>query len=142
VQQWSWNKKTERIIKSHCRGFTLNICCGNSQIGDVRVDLNRSTKPTLIADVKNLPFQKNTFDTVVCDPPFSLYSSFKWIPKLADLCRQKLMLSTPTLCIRLSKKYWRKKYLITEQNTLFLRIWQIFEKTTLDQVLHNASQEE
>jgi len=139
VQQWSWNKKTECIIKNECRGFTLNVCCGKSQIGDVRVDLNRALNPTLIADVKNLPFRKNSFDTVVCDPPFSFYQRIKWILPLADLCRRKLMLSTPTLCIRLSKKYWKKRYLITEQNTLFLRIWQIFEKTTFDQVLNHAS---
>ena len=40
---------------------TLNIGCGYDLWGDVRLDIRRECKPTLIADAQNLPFINGSF---------------------------------------------------------------------------------
>lgn len=67
---WSWPVEIENKIRSLCEGFTLHVCSGDSTIGDVRLDL---TKPADIkGDMFHLPFRPESFDTVLCDPPWHL----------------------------------------------------------------------
>jgi ubiquinone/menaquinone biosynthesis C-methylase UbiE len=40
---------------------TLNIGCGRDFWSDVRLDLRKECKPTLIADAQNLPFVNDSF---------------------------------------------------------------------------------
>jgi len=126
--QWSWNKDTDRWLRKLCIGRTLNICSGNSQVGDIRVDVNQNLHPDIIADAKNLPFRALSFDTVVCDPPFSFYNRFSWIIPLADIARQRLILSTPLLDVRLSKRRWKREIYITTQHNIFARMFQVFTR--------------
>ena len=67
-----------------------------SKIG-FRVDLDSKVKPDLIADLYQIPFKPQSFDTVISDPPFSCYGKGKkWFwSKLADIARHRLILSTP-----------------------------------------------
>jgi len=37
----------------------------------LRVDLKREARPHIVADAHHLPFPDNTFDLVICDPPYS-----------------------------------------------------------------------
>jgi len=93
---WSWTKHTENWLRSNSIGRILNIPCGKSKIG-LRCDVDRKVKPDVIADLYHLPFNKYSFDTVICDPPFSFYGKGKkwfWV-KLADIARHRLILSTP-----------------------------------------------
>lgn len=67
---WSWPHEVEAKIKSLCEGFTLHVCCGDSRLGDVTIDLH---KPANIkADMFHLPIRRDSFDTVVCDPYWEL----------------------------------------------------------------------
>lgn len=67
---WSWPLEIENKIRSLCEGLTLHVCSGDSTIGDVRLDL---TKPaTIKGDMFHLPFRPESFDTVLCDPPWHL----------------------------------------------------------------------
>lgn len=43
---------------------------GRAQFG-VRVDLNPETEPDVIADAHSLPFEDQSFDCVILDPPYS-----------------------------------------------------------------------
>ena len=131
---WSWDANTEKIIRQLCTGSILNFPCGMSQIG-LRVDVDRKVKPAVIADLDHPPFKKGSFETVLCDPPFSMFARFRWISGIADLATKKLILCTLPIAIRLSPKFWRKQYFITEQAAgkggFFIRIWQIFTKNQL-----------
>lgn len=47
-----------------------HVCCGESQIGGLRIDINEKLKPDVVADYKYLPFQNNSQDVVLSDPPW------------------------------------------------------------------------
>lgn len=50
--------------------MVLHTFGGLAEFG-VRIDLKKETKPVVRADAHHLPFRDNTFDTVICDPPYS-----------------------------------------------------------------------
>ena len=67
---WSWPHDVEGKIKELCEGRTLHVCSGESSIGDVRIDLHE--KADVKASMFNLPVRPESFDTVLCDPPWEL----------------------------------------------------------------------
>lgn len=69
---WVWNKTVEDFVKTKCKGRVLNVCSGVSSIGDVKIDLDPKDKSILKGDMRNLPFDDNSFDTVVQDPPWKI----------------------------------------------------------------------
>lgn len=69
---WIWNKSVEEFVQGFVRGYSLNVCAGSSRIGDVRVDLDPKDKSVLKADMIDLPFENETFDTVIQDPPWKI----------------------------------------------------------------------
>jgi hypothetical protein len=134
---WSWDSNTEKILRQELIGYSLNFPCGMSRLGNVRADLDPSVKPDVVADLLK-PFEhfkRGQFETVLCDPDFAMYYRFGWISHLADLCTKRLIMCTPPIAVRLSPKYWRKSYFITEQSAghggMFIRIWQVFDKNEL-----------
>ena len=127
---WSWNKNTDSLLNKLCKGRTLNFPCGMSMIGDVRADIDPKVNPDIVADLLKPyeHFKKLEFNTVLCDPPFSMFNEFKWILKIADLVQDRFILSTPPMVIHLSPKRWKKSYFVSEQGNLFLRIFQVFDR--------------
>jgi hypothetical protein len=77
-----WEKEVEEFIKDEINGYSLNVPCGKSTLGDVRLDINPNLTQKEIYDMfkQKLPYADNTFDTVISDPPWSI-SLFKR-PKL------------------------------------------------------------
>ena len=76
---------THDFIQGLMKGKTLHCCCGNSLLGDVRIDIEKQpdqdTKAGFIQgdifevlDPKNaiLENEDRTFDTVICDPLWHL----------------------------------------------------------------------
>lgn len=77
---WIWNKTVEKFIKNKIIGYSLNICAGKSKLGDVKVDLDPKDKSIIKADMKNLPFEDESFDTVIQDPPWKIGYFDRWQP--------------------------------------------------------------
>ena len=69
---WIWERKVSDFVEKHIEGYSLNICCGMNELGDVRVDLDPKDKSIIKADMKALPFDDNMFDTVIEDPPWKI----------------------------------------------------------------------
>ena len=133
---FSWDKDTEDWLRHQKKGSTLNICCGMSRVGDIRADLDRTIDPDIVCDVHYPPFRANSFDTVICDPPFSIYNRFRWLHGLARLVRYRLILSNPSTVINLRRGRWTKTLYATESAsgkwTRFLRLWTFFDKIPLE----------
>ena len=64
------------------RGYSLNICAGMSDLGDVRIDLDPQRPDVIKGDMKALPFPDETFDTVIQDPPWKISYYDRWKPFL------------------------------------------------------------
>jgi len=127
------------FLSTMTKGFTLNVCCGMDVSGDVLMDVdfetlkkNRSStlmkKDYVCADMFNLPFRDNVFDTVICDPPFEYYTHMKWVIPLANLARYRLILSAPPIDIKLNSELWDRELYYIETPGIFLRLWWVFTK--------------
>jgi hypothetical protein len=55
---------------SDLKDKVLHMFAGMSKFG-FRVDIKPEVEPDLIADCHNLPISDNTYDMVICDPPYS-----------------------------------------------------------------------
>jgi ubiquinone/menaquinone biosynthesis C-methylase UbiE len=71
-ESWVWNGTVEDFVKSKIHGYSLNACAGKSPLGDVRLDLDPQDKSIIKGDMRELPFESNTFDTVIQDPPWKI----------------------------------------------------------------------
>lgn len=70
VTKLLWPEAVEQVLKDLCIGTTLHVCCGMSQIGDVRLDLFQP-KVDVRASMDRLPFPNRSFNTVLIDPPYN-----------------------------------------------------------------------
>ena len=77
-----WEKEVEDFVRERVKGYTLNVPCGTSKIGDVRLDIdpNLSMREAYDFFKDKLPYPSNTFDTVISDPPWKIQHYFR--PKL------------------------------------------------------------
>ena len=92
VEKLLWPKDVEEYLQSKLVGKTLHICCGLSQLGDVRLD-RYECGADVTADAARIPFWDNSFDTVLCDPPYN--SKFQWmhdmLNELHRLARKRII---------------------------------------------------
>jgi len=88
-KSWIWNKKVEDFVAKKIKGYSLNICAGKSTLGSVRLDLDPKDKSIIKGDMRNLPFPDNTFDTVICDPPWKIdyFNRFKPFFECVRVCK-------------------------------------------------------
>lgn len=87
-----WPKKVEAFVASKLVGKSLHVCCGKSMIGDLRVDLFDETADVK-ADAAKLPFEDESFDTVLCDPPYN--GKLQWnhdlLSELSRVSRKRII---------------------------------------------------
>jgi hypothetical protein len=86
-----WEGDVEDFVRSRARGYTLNAPCGDSLLGDVSFDIDPS-KGDVVGSLEHLYpdfFGKNTFDTVISDPPWkvSYFHRFKWFFNCVEVCK-------------------------------------------------------
>lgn len=71
VKKVLWPESIEEFLDSLLVGNSLHVCCGKSMLGNVRLDLDPENNPDVIADAAKMPFADNSFNTVLCDPPYN-----------------------------------------------------------------------
>ena len=88
---WIWNKTVTDFIRHRVHGYSLNVCAGKSAIGDVRVDVEPQAEGVIKADMRKLPYEDNTFDTVISDPPWKIgfYHRMKPFFECVRVCKIK-----------------------------------------------------
>ena len=129
---WIHNKTVERWLRQMAIGDTLNVCCGMSRVGRVRIDIAEETNRTEEGDLFNLTYPSLSFDTVICDPPFSYFNRFDWITGLAKLARNRFILSADRTIIRLPRKDWRVRLFAFQMqrsaHDSYLRLYYVFDR--------------
>jgi len=115
------------FLTSRRIGSTLNVCCGTDRTGDLRVDVDPKMSPEIVADVKHLPFRDQAFETVICDPPYSMFARFKWTGELLRVAARRIIISTPSICLHFPRQ-WDREVFFTDSGHLFMRIWQVFTR--------------
>ena len=85
VKKVLWPESIETFLKTLFIGKTLHACCGKSMLGDVRLDLYEKSAD-VICDAAQMDFPDQSFNTVLCDPPYN--GKYQWNHDLLkELCR-------------------------------------------------------
>jgi len=86
---WIWDKTVEDFVRKRVKGYSLNVCSGVSILGDMKIDLDPQDKSVIKGDMINLPFEDNTFDTVIQDPPWKIgyYQRMKPFFECVRVCK-------------------------------------------------------
>ena len=106
---WIHPPNVEAWLGTMITGRTLNVCCGMSRVGDVRIDTDENTNRTEEGDLFDLHIAEASFDTVICDPPFAYYNTFEWCQKLASIARKRLILSVDRSMPFLKRGAWNTR---------------------------------
>ena len=63
----------DEVIRRYVTPQTLHLFCGYSSIGDVRVDLDPTSKATVQVDILDyiVPLPAASYQTVLADPPYN-----------------------------------------------------------------------
>ncbi len=132
---WIHNATVEAWLRKMKIGRTLNICSGMSQVGDVRLDVAEGTNRTAYGDLFNLDLEPLSFDTVICDPPFSYYNRFEWVGKLASIAKKRLLLSVDRTIVRLPRAAWTPRFfgfqMQKSATDSYLRIYYCFDRNNI-----------
>lgn len=70
IKAWAWPGEVEEFLKVHSKGFTVHICNGSSDMGDLTID--KYMPADIIGDMYRLPIKTGVADTVICDPPWGI----------------------------------------------------------------------
>jgi len=72
VKKVLWPEEVSNVIRDLLIPTSLHVCCGRSPLGDLRVDNDPDNEPDLlIDDAAHLPFDDESFESVLCDPPYN-----------------------------------------------------------------------
>lgn len=78
----------------------LHLCSGSVR-GGIRVDIRPEMKPTVVCDARDTPFDDESFDWIMMDPPYSegyatnLYGTGDHYPKPGQLLKEASRLLRP-----------------------------------------------
>lgn len=130
---FTWEKEIDDFVRERIKGYSLNVPCGKSKLGDVRldVDANLSMREAYNFFKDKLPYKKNTFDTVISDPPWKIGHYFR--PKLffslVDVCKVGGTIIYNAVWIPTSK-YVKLKEVFIRQSSQFsnVSVISVFEK--------------
>jgi len=98
---WQFPQATHDFIKPMIKGRSLHVCCGNSLLCDIRVDIEKQpiqdTKPgfilgdmfDLVNVLKKHGIERQSIDFLLCDPVWNLgfHVRHKLIYQLRDMIK-------------------------------------------------------
>lgn len=64
---WSWPKGLENFLQTFLISPSLHVCCGESQLGDYKVDAYLIRREVIQADMFNLPFRDGFFASAMSE---------------------------------------------------------------------------
>jgi len=89
-KSWRWPHAVESFFALRIEDkYSLHVCCGQSEVGDIRIDLDPTSKRTQEGDMRSIPFPNNTFDVVFGDWPWKMnyYQRFRPFYEMIRVCK-------------------------------------------------------
>ncbi len=89
---WRFPKWFDLFISPKLISPSLNVCCGLSQFGDLRLDAYRESgkhkiRPHVEASMYHIPLRDNSQASVFCDPPYLVGQRYPAKPLIMELIR-------------------------------------------------------
>jgi hypothetical protein len=141
-----WPEAVQEFLTTQLISKSLHVCCGKSMLGDVRFDSDPVNKPDFVGDAARLPFDDESFESVLCDPPYN--GVFQWnhdlLNELSRVAKQRIIFQhwfIPADCEGRWKK-WHKFQLsgiyVWQPRTYFGRgqLISVFDRVPYDDSLH------
>jgi hypothetical protein len=93
VNKVLWPESVQSFVQNLLIPVSLHVCSGHSLLGDIRVDADRAVLPDVVCDAARLPFADQSFDSVLCDPPYN--GRFQWnhdmLSELSRVARRRII---------------------------------------------------
>ena len=118
---WSFPERTEEFLKTKLYGNILHVCAGASNIGAVRLDIEKQAEQNkdgfILGDMYNLPIKNNTFDCAFIDPAWNIpyHKRMKFCYEIRDKIKMDglLILNAPFIpkikCCVLKEVYYGER---------------------------------
>tara|TARA_R110002020_G_scaffold249934_1_gene464002 strand:+ start:604 stop:1143 length:540 start_codon:yes stop_codon:yes gene_type:complete len=118
---WSFPQRTEEFLKTKLYGNILHVCAGASNIGAVRLDIEKQAEQNkdgfILGDMYNLPIKNNTFDCAFIDPAWNIpyHQRMKFCYEIRDKIKMDglLILNAPFIpkikCCVLKEVYYGER---------------------------------
>ena len=89
--RWVFNLDLKLWFESRMEGEVLHLCCGKTRFNALNIDLDPNSEADLLADMFHLPVRPESFDTVICDPPYKLaiHKRAQWVRTLLYPIKKK-----------------------------------------------------
>jgi 16S rRNA G966 N2-methylase RsmD len=111
--EWVDSQPVRKVVREQTVGRVLTFPSGASPLGDVAADIDVAVNPDVRADLENPPFARRSFDTVYCDPPYTMYRGDQsWVQDIWDIARKRLICQTPRCRIHIPDA--TKRYILVE----------------------------
>lgn len=130
VKKVLWPKEVSEVLQSLLIPRSLHVCAGLSPLGDVRFDNDRNNKPDVVGDAAKLPFKDESFESVLCDPPYN--GKFQWnhdlLSELSRVASRRIIFqhwfipADPAGQWKKWHKFWLKQVYVWQPRTYFGRV--------------------
>jgi 16S rRNA G966 N2-methylase RsmD len=132
---WKDEKDTSLWLRRMAVGdSTIAFPSGTETFGDVGADVDPAVSPDVFADLQNPPFQPRAFDTVYCDPPFSMCAYDKihgWLPDVWEITNKRLIVSMPAVDYNLQDGSHELYYEHNGTGTMHMPLFHVWDRQSV-----------
>lgn len=113
---WAFPAEVAELLESETNGATVLHLFGGRALFGLRLDGDRATRPDVVGNAFFPPFRCESFDTVVCDPPYDRASNGLWAQVLV-----------PAACLARRRVWWFSTYSLNARfhGLKILRWWAV-----------------
>lgn len=122
--------KWNAFVQKYCTGSLLQVCCGGSQLGEIRIDIDpKAPAANVLATQYQLPLRDQSFDTVACDPIYRLamLRRIELQRELARIARRRILFKAPWIP-RCHGFILRDTYLIGSHTCAYVSVLSVLER--------------
>ena len=131
---WKDRPETNHWLRRMTVGeTTLCFPQGEQTFGDLGADVTTEVNPDILADMTQPPFKPRSFDTVYCDPPYSMCAYDKihgWLPEVWDLADKRLIVKMPAVDYNLKDSSYTLYFEHNGTATCHMPLFHVWDRQT------------